>query len=74
MGNQTEITTTAERKLCVVMLSKKRVAWFVSVQLIRLAIACLLGAGMRVIFKYACTQILNHMCRRSLLSRAYHQS
>ena len=48
MGDQSEITATAEGNLHIVMLSKKRVAWFVSVQLVRLAIACLLGYGMRV--------------------------
>ena len=58
MGDQSEITTTAEGKLHIVMLSKKRVVWFVSVQLVRLAIACLLGYGMRATFKHACTQPL----------------
>ena len=48
MGDHTEITATAEGKLRIDMLSKKRVVWFVSVQLIRLAIACILGAGMRI--------------------------
>ena len=56
MGDQTETTTTAEGKLRIDMLSKKRVVWFVSVQLIRLAIACLLGAGMCVTFKHAFMQ------------------
>ena len=58
MGDQTVITATAEGKLHISMLSKKRVAWFVSVQLIRLAIACLLGYGVRITSKHAsCTRL-----------------
>ena len=58
MGDRTEISPTAEEKLRIVTLSKKRVAWFVSVQLIRLAIACFLGVGMRITLKPAFTQTL----------------
>ena len=45
MGDRTDISTTAEGKLRIIMLSKTRVVWFVSVQLARLVIACLLGYG-----------------------------
>ena len=45
MGEQTEIVASAGGKWRILMLSKRRVFWFVSVQLLRLVIACLLGYG-----------------------------
>ena len=64
MGDQTEITTTAEGKLHVDMLSKKRVVWFVSVQLTRLAIACLLGAGSSFLAVRFCSSFLRRLAIR----------